>query len=181
VVLKSNQLAVVLRMKKQKVAAVADKDIEQQRNSRKQVAFNRKARHEYEIMDTYDAGLVLVGTEVKSLRAGRVNITDGFCRIEHNEAWLYNMHISPFDQGSRFNVEPVRKRKLLLHSWQIEELRNKMEQKGFSVVPLSLYFQRGFAKIEIALGKGKKLWDKRESIAEKDQEREARRQFKAGE
>jgi SsrA-binding protein len=118
---------------------------------------------------------------VKSLRAGKVNITDAFCRVEHNEAWLYNMHISPFDQGNRFNVEPVRKRKLLLHGWQIEELRVKMEQKGYSVVPLQLYFQRGFAKMEIALGKGKKLWDKRESIAEKDQEREERRRAGARE
>lgn len=161
-------------MKKEKPAAV--NEAERDRNARKQVTYNRKARHEYEIMDTYDAGLVLVGTEVKSLRAGKVNITDAFCRVEHNEAWLYNMHISPFDQGNRFNVEPVRKRKLLLHGWQIEELRVKMEQKGYSVVPLQLYFQRGFAKMEIALGKGKKLWDKRESIAEKDQEREERRQ-----
>lgn len=156
-------------------------EAERERNARKQVTYNRKARHEYEIMDSYDAGLVLVGTEVKSLRAGKVNITDAFCRIEHNEAWLYNMHISPFDQGNRFNVEPVRKRKLLLHAWQIEELRVKMEQKGYSVVPLQLYFQRGFAKMEIALGKGKKLWDKRESIAEKDQEREERRRVNARE
>jgi SsrA-binding protein len=156
-------------------------EAERERNARKQVTYNRKARHEYEIMDTYDAGLVLVGTEVKSLRAGKVNITDAFCRVEHNEAWLYNMHISPFDQGNRFNVEPVRKRKLLLHGWQIEELRVKMEQKGYSVVPLQLYFQRGFAKMEIALGKGKKLWDKRETIAEKDQEREERRRANARE
>jgi len=160
-------------MKKEKPAISAE--AEKERNARKQVTYNRKARHEYEIMDTYDAGLVLVGTEVKSLRAGRVNIADAFCRIEHDEAWLYNMHVSPFDQGNRFNVEPLRKRKLLLHHWQIEEIRVKMEQKGFAVVPLSLYFQRGFAKMEIALGKGKKLWDKRETIAEKDQEREERR------
>ncbi len=159
----------------------ATDEAERERNARKQVTYNRKARHEYEIMDTYDAGMVLVGTEVKSIRAGKVNITDAFCRIEHNEAWLYNMHISPFDQGNRFNVEPVRKRKLLLHNWQIEELRVKMEQKGYSVVPLQLYFQRGFAKMEIALGKGKKLWDKRESIAEKDQEREERRRMNARE
>jgi len=161
-------------MKNEKPSTSAD--AERDRNARKQVTYNRKARHEYEIMDTYDAGLVLVGTEVKSLRAGKLNITDAFCRIEHGEAWIYNMHISPFDQGNRFNVEPVRKRKLLLHHWQIEELRVKMEQKGLTVVPLSLYFQRGFAKMEIALGKGKKLWDKRDSIAEKDQEREERRQ-----
>ena len=164
-------------MKKDKPSTAAE--VEKDNNARKQVTYNRKARHEYEIMDTYDAGLVLVGTEVKSLRAGKVNIADAFCRIEHNEAWIYNMHVSPFDQGNRYNVEPLRKRKLLLHSWQITELRNKMEQKGYSVVPLQLYFQRGFAKLEIALGKGKKLWDKRDSIAEKDQQREEQR--RAGE
>jgi len=157
-------------MKKEKPA-----DAERERNARKQVSYNRKARHEYEIMETYDAGMVLVGTEVKSLRAGKVNIAEGFCRVEHGEIWIYNMHISPFDQGNRFNVEPLRKRKLLLHHYQIEELRSLAEQKGYSIVPLSLYFQRGFAKMEIALGKGKKLWDKRDSIAEKDQDREERR------
>ena len=157
----------------------ASAEAEKERNAKKQVSYNRKARHEYEIMDTYDAGMVLVGTEVKSLRAGKLNITDAFVRIENSEAWIYNMHISPFDQGNRHNVEPVRKRKLLLHKWQIEELRTRCEQKGFSIVPLALYFQRGFAKMEIALGKGKKLWDKRDSIAERDQEREQRRKFAA--
>lgn len=156
-------------------------EAEKERNARKQVTYNRKARHEYEIMESYDAGLVLVGTEVKSLRAGKVNIADAFCRVEHGEAWIYNMHVSPFDQGNRYNVEPLRKRKLLLHSWQIEELRVKCDQKGYSIVPLQLYFQRGFAKMEIALGKGKKLWDKRESIAEKDQDREERRRANARE
>ena len=147
------------------------------RNAKKQVAYNRKARHEYEIEETYDAGLVLAGTEVKSLRAGRMNFQDSFCRIEHGEAWLYNFHIQPFEQGNRFNVDMRRKRKLLLHAWQIEEMRAKTEQKGLTIVPLSLYFQRGFAKMEIALGRGKKLYDKRDSIAEKDQQREAQRQL----
>ncbi len=156
---------------------VTSEEAEKDRNARKQISYNRKARHEYEIMESYDAGMVLVGTEVKSLRAGKLNITDAFIRIENGEAWVYNMHISPFEQGNRNNVEPVRKRKLLLHKWEIEELRVRCEQKGFSIVPLALYFQRGFAKIEIALGKGKKLWDKRDSIAERDQEREERRQF----
>jgi SsrA-binding protein len=148
-----------------------------ERNARKQIAYNRRARHEYEILETYDAGLVLVGTEVKSLRAGRVNFQDAFIRIERNEAWLYNMHITPYEQGNRYNVEPVRKRKLLLHAWEIDELRREAEQKGFAIVPLQLYFQRGFAKLEIALGRGKKLYDKRESIAERDRTREAQRQF----
>lgn len=151
-------------------------EAERDRNARKLISANRKARHDFEIEDSYDAGLVLVGVEVKSLRAGRVNFMDAFCRIEHGEAWLYNLHINPYEQGSRFNTEPRRKRKLLLHSWQIEELRTATEQKGLTIVPLSLYFQRGFAKIEIALARGKKLYDKRESIAERDQDREARRE-----
>lgn len=154
------------------VAAEAERD----RNAKKSIAYNRKARHDYEIEDTYEAGLVLVGTEVKSLRAGRVNLQDAFCRIENGEAWLYNMHITPYEMGNRWNVETRRKRKLLLHHWQIEELRSETDQKGLTIVPLSLFFQRGFAKLEIALAKGKKLYDKRDSIAERDQLREQQRQ-----
>lgn len=146
-------------------------------NARQTIATNRRARFEYEIEESYEAGLVLVGTEVKSLRAGQLNFQDSFCRIEHGEVWLYNMTINPYDLGNRYNVEPRRKRKLLLHAWQIAELQAKSEQKGLTIVPLSLYFQRGFAKLEIALARGKKLYDKRESIAERDQEREQRRQM----
>ncbi|MCS6777345.1 MAG: SsrA-binding protein SmpB [Chloroherpetonaceae bacterium] len=146
-------------------------------NARKVIAVNRRARHEYEIIDTYQAGIVLVGTEVKSLRAGRVNFQDAFVRIENNEAWLYNMHISPYEQGNRWNVEPVRRRKLLLHRWEIDELRGRSEQKGLTIVPLQLYFQRGFARIEIGLGRGKKLYDKRQAIAERDRQREQQREL----
>jgi SsrA-binding protein len=163
-------------MKKPTPAAKANIDAEHDRNARKSISYNRKARHDYEIEESFDAGLVLVGTEVKSLRAGRVNLADSFCRIENDEAWLYNMHITPYEMGNRWNVEPRRKRKLLLHRWEIAKLRAETEQKGLTVVPLALYFQRGFAKIEIALARGKKLYDKRESISERDQEREARRQ-----
>jgi SsrA-binding protein len=163
-------------MKKTKPDAKANTDAERDRNMKKSISYNRKARHDYEIEDCYDAGLVLVGTEVKSLRAGRVNLADAFCRIENHEAWLYNMHVTPYEMGNRWNVEPRRKRKLLLHHWEIEKLRAETEQKGLTIVPLSLYFQRGFAKIEIGLARGKKLYDKRESIAERDQDREARRQ-----
>jgi SsrA-binding protein len=161
-----------------KKARDANRAAEAQRdpNAKKTITFNRRARHEYEILDTYEAGLALVGTEVKSLRAGRVNLQDAFCRIENGEAWLYNMHITPYEQGNRWNVEPLRRRKLLLHRWQIEELRAKTEQKGLTIVPLALFFQRGFAKLEIGLARGKKLYDKREAITERDQEREARRQ-----
>ncbi len=158
----------------------ADKKNEAPRdsNAKKMISVNRRARHEFEIEDTYDAGMVLVGTEVKSLRAGRLNFVDSFCRIERDEVWLYNMNITPYEQGNRAStVEAKRKRKLLLHKWQVRELRTKSEQKGLTIVPLALYFQRGFAKLEIALAKGKKLYDKRESIAERDQERETRRQF----
>ncbi|GDX40343.1 SsrA-binding protein [Armatimonadota bacterium] len=152
----------------------------EKQESKRQVAYNRRARFEYEIMDTYDAGLELAGTEVKSIREGRLNLQDAFCRIEHNEAWIHNMHISPYEQGNIFNVEPRRKRKLLLHRWQILELKAKTEQKGLTIVPLTVYFLRGFAKMEIALAKGKKLYDKRDSIAERDQQREQQRQFVRG-
>jgi SsrA-binding protein len=164
------------RMKKEKSAGVSGKT-QRDPDARKSISYNRRARHEYEILETYDAGLALVGTEVKSLRAGKVNFQDAFCKIEGNEVWIYNMHISPYEQGNRWNVEPLRKRKLLLHRWEIQELRGKVEQKGLTVVPLALYFQRGFAKLEIALARGKKLYDKREAIAERDQRREAARQL----
>lgn len=162
-------------MNKDKNGAKPTATGERDPNEKKQITYNRRARHEYEILATYDAGLVLVGTEVKSLRAGRLNITDAFCRVENGEMWVYNMHINPWEHGNRFNEEPLRKRKLLLHGWEIEELRKETEQKGLTIVPLSLYFQRGFAKMEIGLARGKKLYDKRDSIAERDQDREARR------
>lgn len=161
----------------QKKNVTPAKETERDPNAKKIVAVNRRARHDYEILENYHAGMSLVGTEVKSVRAGRVNFADSFCRIENNELWLYNMHIMPHEQGNRWNVEPLRKRKLLLHRWEINELRTKMEQKGLTVVPLALYFQRGYAKIEIGLARGKKLYDKRESIAERDRDREQQREF----
>lgn len=144
-------------------------------NAKQLVSTNRRARFEYEIMETLEAGIVLVGTEVKSLRAGRVNLQDAYCRVEHGEVWLYNMHISPYEQGNRYNEEPLRRRKLLMHHKEILLMQASMEQKGLALIPLSLYFRRGFAKLNIALGKGKKLYDKRQSIAERDSDREARR------
>jgi len=143
---------------------------------------NRKARHEYFIDDTYTAGMVLVGTEVKSLRAGKANLNDAFARFDKaGELWLYNMHISPHAEGNRHNVEPMRPRKLLLTRHELTRLRGVIEQKGLTLVPLSLFFQRGFAKLEIGVGRGKKLYDKREAIAERDRDREARRSFAARE
>ena len=138
---------------------------------------NRQARHEYDISDTYEAGLVLTGTEVKSLRLGKGNLADGYCRISNGEVWLQNMHISPYEQGNINNVEPVRPRKLLLHKWQITQIVTKMQVKGLTVIPIKLYFSKGRAKVEVGIGRGRKLWDKREHIADRDREREMRREF----
>ena len=163
-------------MKKEKGGTKPVATGERDTNAKKQVAYNRRARHDYEILETYEAGLALVGTEVKSLRAGKMNFQDAFCKIERGEMWLYNLHISPFEQGNRWNVESGRKRKLLLHRWEIAELHADTEQKGLTIVPLAMFFQRGFAKLEIGLARGKKLYDKRDSIAEKDRQREEMRQ-----
>ncbi|MDE2125767.1 MAG: SsrA-binding protein SmpB [Armatimonadetes bacterium] len=152
----------------------------QKQPPRAPVIQNRRARHEYHIHDTLVAGIVLAGVEVKSLRAGRANLSDAFARVEHGEVWLYNLHISPWAQGSQWNGEPTRRRKLLLHRAQIEQIRVQSEQKGRSIVPLKIFFDRGFAKLEIAIAEGKKLHDKRESIAEKDRLRESAREAARG-
>jgi SsrA-binding protein len=145
---------------------------------RRTVATNRRARHEYTIEDTYVAGLVLAGTEVKSLRAGRVNLAEAFAKIDkNNEVWLYHCHISPHAEGNRYNVDPIRNRKLLLKRREIDRLIGVTQQKGLTLVPLSIFFERGFAKLEIGVGRGKKLYDKREAIAERDRNREAQRQL----
>lgn len=146
-------------------------------HAKRQVLSNRRARHEYSIEDTYDAGLALAGTEVKSIRAGQANLQDAFCKVEDGEVWLYNMYVAPFEHGTHWNVEPRRKRKLLLHRREIDVLKSRTEQKGLSLIPLNLYFQHGYAKLEIGLGRGKKLYDKREDIANRDAEREQRREF----
>lgn len=145
--------------------------------ARSVVILNRRARHEYSIEDTFDAGIALAGTEVKSIRAGQALIQDAFCKVENNEIWLYNMHVNPFEHGSHWNVEPRRKRKLLLHRSEIDRIRGWMEQKGLALIPLKLYFQRGFAKLELGVGKGKKLYDKREDIAKRDVDRERLREL----
>jgi SsrA-binding protein len=139
---------------------------------RKVVAQNKKARHDYHIEDTYEAGMVLMGTEVKSLRAGRASLADGFVDIEDGEVWLHNVHIPEYTQGTWTNHSARRKRKLLLNRAEIEKLERKTSEKGFTIVPLSLYFKDGRAKVEIALAKGKKSWDKRHSIAERQANRE---------
>ncbi|MEW6279161.1 MAG: SsrA-binding protein SmpB [Candidatus Eremiobacterota bacterium] len=139
------------------------------------IAVNRKARHEYHILETLECGLVLVGTEVKSLREGKANLTDAYGVVQHGEVWLYGLHISPFDKGNRFNHDPVRPRKLLLHREEIRRLIGKTKEKGLTLVPLRLYFSNQKVKLELALVKGKKLHDKREAEAAKDARREIER------
>jgi len=142
------------------------------------VCENRKARHDYFIEETFEAGILLTGTEVKSLRASRVNLKDSFARIENGEVMLHQVHISPYEQGNRFNHDPLRTRKLLLHRSEINRLTGKMQQQGLTLIPLKIYFTRGLAKIELALAKGKKLYDKREDIAERDAKREVERHLR---
>ena len=139
---------------------------------RKPVAQNKKARHDYHIEDTYEAGLVLVGTEVKSLRMGRASLVDGFVDIEHGEAWLHGVHIPEYSQGTWTNHSARRKRKLLLNRAELDNIERRVNEKGLTVVPLSLYFLDGRAKVEIALAKGKKSWDKRHALAERQATRE---------
>jgi len=139
------------------------------------VAVNRRAYHDYFVDEKYEAGVVLTGTEVKSLRAGRCNLRDGFVRIDRNEAWLENVHISPYAQGNLMNHDPLRPRKLLLHRKQIATLIGKVRQKGYTLIPLRVYFSRNHAKVEVGLARGKREYDKRQSIAERDAKREIAR------
>lgn len=144
----------------------------------KLVANNKKAYHDYFIEEKYEAGLVLHGTEVKSLRMGKCSVKEAFIRIENSEVFIYGMHISPYEKGNLFNKDPLRTRKLLLHKQQIRKLIGNSAEKGYTIVPLQIYFKDGRAKIEIGLAKGKKLYDKRQDIAKKDQKREAEKEMK---
>ena len=139
------------------------------------VAQNKKARHDYSIKDTYEAGLVLTGTEVKSLRAGRASLVDGFASFDDGEAWLHNVHIPEYDLGTWTNHEPRRKRKLLLKADELRKLRLAVDRQGYTIVPLSLYFKNGYAKVELGLAEGRKSHDKRQAIAERDAAREMQR------
>jgi SsrA-binding protein len=143
------------------------------------VALNRRARHDYAIEQTIEAGLVLTGTEIKSIRAGRANLAEAYARIERGEAWLIGAHIAPYEQGNRNNHEPTRTRKLLLHRDQISELIGRTQAKGFTLVPLRLYLRDGMAKLEIGIARGKKTHDKRRTIAERDAKRDLERETKA--
>ena len=142
------------------------------------IANNKKARHDYFIEDKYEAGISLAGTEVKSLRMGRCSVKEAFIRIEKGEVYVYNMHIAAYEKGNIFNKDPLRVRKLLLHKREIRKIEGQIAQKGYTVVPLSVYFSGSLVKVEIGLAKGKKLYDKRQDIAKKDQRREAERKFK---
>ncbi len=146
--------------------------------SDKQFANNRKAFHDYHILETVEAGLVLTGTEVKSVRAGRISIREAYVRIERGEAWLVGAHIAPYAEGNRWNHEPTRTRKLLLHRGQILELINLTKAKGLTIIPLRLYIRNGMAKLELGVARGKKAHDKRRTIAERDMRRELERETK---
>ncbi|WP_188206637.1 SsrA-binding protein SmpB [Alkalibacillus aidingensis] len=142
------------------------------------IATNRKARHDYHIEETFEAGMVLKGTEIKSIRAGRVNLKDSFARIHKGEVYVHNLHISEYEQGNQFNHDPTRARKLLLHRKEINQLIGQTQQKGYSLVPLKMYIKNGVAKLLIGLGKGKKKYDKREDLKQKAMKREVERALK---
>ncbi|MCI8947409.1 MAG: SsrA-binding protein SmpB [Lachnospiraceae bacterium] len=144
----------------------------------KLVANNKKAYHDYFIEEKYEAGLALHGTEVKSLRMGKCSIKEAFVRIEQGEVFVYGMHVSPYEKGNIFNKDPLRVKKLLLHRQEIRRMEGRIAEKGYTLVPLQVYFRDGLAKVEIGLAKGKKLYDKRQDIAKKDQRREAEKEFK---
>ena len=145
---------------------------------RKIITTNRKAFHDFTIFEKYEAGIVLTGTEIKSIRSSAVNLKDSFCKIDDNEIFLYNCHISPYENGNRYNHTPSRTRKLLLTKKEILKMQTKVKKDGYTIVPLEIYFKQGLAKIEIGLAKGKKLHDKRDDIAKKDQKREMDRAVK---
>jgi SsrA-binding protein len=145
----------------------------------KEIAYNRKARHDYFVVETYEAGIALFGTEVKSLRAGTVNLKDSYCAVKDGEMYAYGVHISPYEKGNIFNRDPLRTRKLLMHKSEIRKLGEKIREKGFTLMPLSVYLKGSLVKVEIGLAKGKKLYDKRADIQKKDMLREAERDFKS--
>ncbi|MCI8465236.1 MAG: SsrA-binding protein SmpB [Lachnospiraceae bacterium] len=148
------------------------------KDSYKLVANNKKAYHDYFIDDTYEAGISLSGTEVKSIRMGKCSIKEAFIKIDRGEVFVYGMHISPYEKGNIFNKDPLRIRKLLMHGYEINRLYGKIQQKGFTLVPLKVYFKGSLVKVEVGLARGKKLYDKRQDIAKKDQRREAEKEFK---
>lgn len=149
-----------------------------QKEKQKLIANNKKAYHDYFIEESYEAGIALHGTEVKSMRQGKCSIKESFIRIENGEVYVYGMHVSPYEKGNIFNKDPLRVKKLLLHKYEINKLSGKVAEKGLTLVPLQVYFKEGKVKVEIGLARGKKLYDKRQDIAKKDQRREAEKEFK---
>lgn len=150
-----------------------------EKTAEKIIATNKTARVNYEIGDTYEAGIVLVGTEVKALRAGKVNLKDSYAVVKDNEVYLRDMHISPYDHGNRYNHDPLRMRKLLLHKREIKRLYGKSREKGLSLIPLKIYFKNGKVKVEIGVGRGKKLHDRRQDIKQREERRNISREFKS--
>ena len=148
------------------------------KESQKLIANNKKAYHDFFIDETYECGIALHGTEVKSMRMGKCSIKEAFVRIEDGEVFVYGMHVSPYEKGNIFNKDPLRVKKLLLHKYEINKVLGKIKEKGYTLVPLQVYFKDGKVKVEIGLARGKKLYDKREAIAKKDQRREAEKEFK---
>ncbi|MCH5339582.1 MAG: SsrA-binding protein SmpB [Acetatifactor sp.] len=148
------------------------------KEAQKLIANNKKAYHDYFIDETYEAGVALHGTEVKSMRMGKCSIKESFIRIENGEVFVYGMHVSPYEKGNIFNKDPLRIKKLLMHKYEINKLQGKIKEKGYTLVPLQVYFKNGKVKVEVGLARGKKLYDKREDIAKKDQKREAEKEFK---
>ena len=149
------------------------------KESQKLIANNKKAYHDFFIDETYECGIALHGTEVKSMRMGKCSIKEAFVRIEDGEVFVYGMHVSPYEKGNIFNKDPLRVKKLLLHKYEINKLLGKIKEKGYTLVPLQVYFKDGKVKVEIGLARGKKLYDKRDTIAKRDQQREAEREFRA--
>ena len=149
-----------------------------EKETQKLVANNKKAYHDYFIDETYETGIALHGTEVKSIRMGKCSIKESFIRIEKGEVFVYGMHVSPYEKGNIFNKDPLRVKKLLMHRSEINKLMGKIKEKGYTLVPLQVYFKKGRVKVEIGLARGKKLYDKRADIAKKDQKREAEKEFK---
>ena len=148
------------------------------KDSQKLIANNKKAYHDFFIDETYECGIALHGTEVKSMRMGKCSIKEAFIRIEDGEVFVYGMHVSPYEKGNIFNKDPLRVKKLLMHKYEINKLLGRIKEKGYTLVPLQVYFKDGKVKVEIGLARGKKLYDKREAIAKKDQRREAEKEFK---
>jgi SsrA-binding protein len=157
---------------KPKPTASTSKPAQDEKPAMKLISDNRRARHEYEILDVIECGIQLQGTEVKSMRNGQCTLQDAFARIEDGEVWLYNCYVAPYDHGNRFNHEPRRKRRLLLHSKQILKIHQKIKEKGLTLIPLKIFFKRNWVKVDLAMARGKQLHDKREAIAKRDSNRQ---------